>query len=173
MNTPTPQPGKTARQQRTSQANAWRADELERTRPNQEATQEPLVWCEFAVQAVHDNYLTCLQFDGITTYGAQVNVAKDPDLRKTSYHGLTIDGLEYSYTGAQARTVTKEGTSDSKDQVIIPRYQVPSDGPGGYNGSIITAAPILTRVKDDEDAVLFCQWREITQRAWANVEEGS
>jgi hypothetical protein len=169
----TPQPGQADRQARRDQDNAWSAEELARGLVATEIPNQPMVWSEFAVQQVKDNYLVCKFFDGTTAHDGTVNVAKDPELRHSNYDGRTIDGLEYEYTGAQARTVTKTSDSSTQDQIVIPKYHVPADGTGGFPGSIITAAPISTIVDDDEGDPIQCQWREITQRAFANVEAAS
>lgn len=165
-------PGENARRNLDAVNASWSDDEILRTPSRWESSPEPVIWIELAVQAVHRDYLVCKFFDGAEAKGQNINVAKDPELRQSRYDGLTIDSLDYSYTGPQARTVTKNGTSESKDQIIIPKYHVPADGPTGFVGSIITAAPIATKVKNDAaDADVHCQWREITNRAYANVEE--
>lgn len=172
MTRETPQPGSTDRQRRADDQAYWAGQDAARSNTDTVPPADPLDWGEYAVQVVHDDYLECKRTDGDDVVGDSVNIAKDPDLRVSRYDGLTIDGLDYSYTGVQARTVTINGTSDSKDQVVIPKYHVPADGPAGFVGSVITAAPIPTRVRNDADsAYVYCQLREITQRAWANVEE--
>ncbi len=165
-----PQPGSRQAQERSVQEAAWSTQSLGRGQADSTPPPEPMAWAELAVQSVHDNHLVCKMFDGTVAYGDPVNVAKDPELRAAHYDGKTIDGLVYAYTGPQARTVTKEGTSDSKDQVIIPKYHVPADGSAGFVGSIITAAPIPTRVSTGPTTSVWCQLREMTQRAFANVE---
>lgn len=167
------QPGKTARQARQLQQATRSAQDAQAAIFDNPPPTEPVVWHELAVQAVHNNYLICKHVQGSITFGDDVNVAKDPELRHTSDDGKTIGGLDYSYSGPQARTVTKNGTSNSQDQIVIPKYQVPSDGPAGYTGTVITAVPSLTLVQTDGGGDLWCQYREITQRAFANVEGAS
>ncbi len=171
MSTMKPQPGKNDRQAREVGQARWETEANQRSTAEDRTPSKQQVWLEMAVQEVHDNYLVCRAWDGLELKGVNVNVAKDPELRQSARDGMTINGLSYEYTGPQARTVTKESDSSTKDQIIIPMYDVPADGPENFPGSIITAAPIATRVLADDGAtVLHCQLREFTQRAYANVE---
>lgn len=178
----------TARRERFQIEQDWNKQQAERTQIDEDKPTESMVWLELAVQVVHHDYLECKFVSNGATYGSNINVAKDPGLRRSSYHHRTISGLYYDYTGVQARTVTKSTATPpdppevgdaSKDQVIIPKYFVPGDEPaaptGGlaFTGSIITAAPIATTVEDDGGSPLQCQYREITQRAYANDEEAN
>ncbi|MEO0477753.1 MAG: hypothetical protein AAF085_17550 [Planctomycetota bacterium] len=177
-----PEPGAAERQQLERQQNHWQSEELARIQVPEETPVELLAWAEYAVQAVHHDYLECKLFDDNGVYGTSVNIAKSPAVRKSPYHGRTLDSLTYDYTDVQARTVTKAGgpfggVGTSKDQIIIPKYLVAADEtstPAGMNafiGSIITAAPVLTLVEDDAGDPFYCQLVERTQRAYANVEE--
>lgn len=133
------------------------------------------IWLEFELQTLNYNYMVCKQWSGTAAFGASINIARDPELRRSTYDGLTIDHggdigeLEYTYTGVKERTVEETAGSTTKDQVIIPDYILHS---GSLTGSIITAVPTLVVVRNDaDDADVECQWKEITQRAWANLEE--
>lgn len=163
---------------------AWLAEQQQRTTVQNDKPTEKQVWQQLAVQEVHDDYLVCKLVANGATYGSNINVAKDPGLRKSRYHGRTLSGLLYNYTGAQARTVTKPSdppTADdpSRDQVIIPKYFVPSDetnlpvGELAFTGTIITAVASAVYVEDDDGGPLHCQYLEITQRAYAIDEEAS
>jgi len=122
----------------------------------------------FRLKAVYHDYLECKQLDG-TTFAPEVTVkvAKPYNLRKTPFHGKTINGITYTYTGTQSRTKTREGATEN--QVITPAYQVAVPG---YDGDEIYACKPSggTGVKiDDEDVI----WLDINNagRAWAKVKE--
>ena len=173
------QPGSIAKSRRGVTEAQWSAEQAQRRALGRQAYRQRDVYSEFAVQEVHENYLVCKMYDGVEAFGDNINVARDPELRKTTYDGLEIGPFSYSYTGVQARTVTKVADNSTKDQIIIPIYYVPADGPAGYPGVIITARPNPVYVLDDyvftipwsPTPSIWCQWTEVTQRAWANVEE--
>lgn len=174
MNRPTAQPGYAQRQQRQQLMADWIAQQLDRQREAVTTQADTLVRVEFAVQSVADNHLVCKHFDGTQAWGDDVIVAKDPELRRSAYDGLTLTGeegdLEYSYTSPTRRSVTKDPggeNEETKDQVILPFYHTAADGPEDYPGSIISAFSTLITI----DGVGECQWVEDTQRAWANLEE--
>ena len=135
---------------------------------------QSLGWAEFAVQGVQDDYLDCMAFDGVAAYGDSIRVAKMPDLRRSLYHGLTLDhggdigSISYSYTGPQARTLTKSG--ETQDQIVIPAYDTPGAG-ANYTGTIILAMPKLTILPVVDNDPIVCQWCEISNRAWASLPE--
>ena len=121
----------------------------------------------FRLKAVYEDYLNCKQLNGTTEVGPTVKVAKPYNLRKTPFHGKTISGITYNYTGAQSRTKTRTSTSAKENQVITPAYQVAVTG---YDGDEIYACKPSggTGVKiGDEDVV----WLDINNagRAWAKV----
>ena len=153
----------------------WDAQQPGRQQDADTTLPDAMVRAEFAVQSVHDDHLVCKHFDGTEVWGDPVNVAKDPELRKSSYHGYRLTGdegvLDYDYTSPTRRTVTKDpdGTAEVKEQVILPFYHTASDGPEGYPGTIICAFSSRVTIA----GVGECQWVEDTQRAWANLEEAS
>lgn len=140
----------------------------------------PLAWPEWELYEVHDDYLVCKAWDGTVAFGELTNIAKDPELRVSTYDGRMIDHdapigeLDYTYTGPKARTVEETAGSTTQDQIIIPDYVEHVDAAGedpAVAGSIITAVPAAVSVRNDaDDDGVWCQWREVTQRAWANVE---
>jgi hypothetical protein len=76
----------------------------------------------FAVLSVGYDHLVCRTWDGATQGSEDVLVAKPLELRKTGWHGATIDGVAYTYSSGTARSASKDG--DSEDQVIGPPYTV-------------------------------------------------
>ena len=125
----------------------------------------------FRLKAVYDDYLECKQLDGTTEVGPTVKVAKPYHLRRTPFHGKTINGITYTYTGVQSRTKTRASPSETENQVIVPAYQ---EAVTGYGGDEIYACKPSggTGVKigyKDEDVI----WLDINNagRAWAKVTE--
>lgn len=162
-------PGAADRLQRDHDLSGWSAEVVARIANDPDSVVFVSASSEFIVQEIHDNYLVCKHWDGTAGWGSNVNVARDPELRVSHYDGETIDGLDYAYTGPQARTVTN-ASEESKDQVVIPKCHVPGDG----KASIIVALLRRTDVLNDAgSATISCQWVEHTQRAYANVEGAS
>ncbi|MEO0477137.1 MAG: hypothetical protein AAF085_14375, partial [Planctomycetota bacterium] len=87
-----PEPGAAERQQLERQQTKWQSEELARTQVPEETPGELLAWAEYAVQAVHHDYLECKLFDANGVYGSIENIAKSPAVRKSLYHGRTLDG---------------------------------------------------------------------------------
>lgn len=114
----------------------------------------------FVLKSVAGDYLTCRQInwtDGGPEYtegDEDVYIAKPFHLQKQWYHGKTIASRTYTYTGAQARTVTYGG--DREDQIIIPIYQIAD---GDYKGDLIFAEYVSggTGVKVGDEVVY---WQE-------------
>ncbi len=52
---------------------------------------------QFLVKAMHDDYLTCREHDGVNETGENVNVAKPFNLRRTGWHGQTVIYTSESY----------------------------------------------------------------------------
>jgi hypothetical protein len=121
----------------------------------------------FRLKGVSEDYLNCKQLNGTTEVGPTVKVAKPYNLRKTPFHGKTISGITYNYTGAQSRTKTRASTSTTENQVITPAYQVAVTG---YDGDEIYACKPSggTGVKIGGVDVV---WLDINNagRAWAKV----
>ncbi|MEM6505413.1 MAG: hypothetical protein AAF711_08090 [Planctomycetota bacterium] len=186
MRSQRPEPGAAERQQLDAHTNRWANELIARSQAEMPAPADLPEKGEYAVQQVHHDYLVCRLVSGGVTYGSNVNVAKDPALRRSQLHDRQIDFLRYVYTGVQARTVEKmvvQGfgyvVEETKDQIIIPKYLTTADEqvvpPGGlaFPGSIITAERSLTLVEDDGGGPLYCQLLELTQRAYANDEEAT
>lgn len=120
---------------------------------------------EMIITELHDNYMRCIQSNGVSSIGDAVSVAKPPLLRRQEYDGLmkvdpvSLLTFSYTYTGNQERTVsTSEG---SEDQVVTPRY---------ITGLTILAMACagVSVLKDDGETEEFCGYVEIGQgRSWA------
>lgn len=74
----------------------------------------------FKVQSVHTDYLTCRTYDGTTTGTEDINVAMPWDLRRTPFHGLTVNGITYTYSSDIQRSATNGTTTET--HVITPPY---------------------------------------------------
>lgn len=124
---------------------------------------------QFLVKSVQDDYITCVEFDGTNETGGSVLVAKPFNLRRTGWHGVTVNytlegypsspgtlAITYSMTSAVYRTATIG--SSVEHQVIIPRY-VP-------NKSVIFASQ-----SENETGVDAAEWQDLNVdgRAWAMV----
>lgn len=120
---------------------------------------------QFLLKSVSDDHLVCRTWDGATEGSANVNVAKPPALRRTGWHGVTVVGITYTYTGTQARTAVQGTTTEN--QVIIPAYQTAS---GQYIGNVIYAVQPQggTGVVVNGEAVVW-QDLNVDGRAWAKV----
>ena len=67
--------------------------------------------------------LLCVTWDGETEGADEFHVAKPFGLRRTPFHGQTVDGITYTFSGMIRRTASKSGIP-SETQVIIPGYFV-------------------------------------------------
>ena len=100
------------------------------------------------------------------TSGGFIVVAKPHLLRRTPFDGVTIDGVEYTYTAHEARTaVDDEGT---ESQVVVPNYVAGDEilairSPTGGSGLVITVNGVNKVI----------EWLDLNSggRAWAEVEE--
>lgn len=123
----------------------------------------------YRVKTIAADYLVCREWGGTNSTtddgNADVYVARDPELRQTSYDGRTLafssDGdaftAVYAYTSATKRTKTVGGTAEV--QVIVPYYKT--------DETVITAIDAVTEVEDPNGAKIGLL--EITQRAWAKL----
>lgn len=107
--------------------------------------------------AHNGDYLECTDAGGNT-----VLVAKPYELRQTTFDGLTVGGIAYSYTSASQRTATNAAISPGVEtQYITPSY---------ITGAEIYASKISggTGVNDDSSPQVGINYLEINQgRAWA------
>ena len=121
----------------------------------------------FLLRSVHEDHLLCDAVDG----EPGVIVAKDHQLRRTGWHGVTVAyalelypgspvnmSISYNYVSPTYRiaTVTSGPASAVEHQVIIPRY-----------------VPNLTIIKAMEfsngTGVSGADWMELGQRSWARI----
>lgn len=119
---------------------------------------------QFVVASVGDDHLVCRTWDGSNQGDADVLVAKPWLLRKTPFHGLTLNGKTYIYDSGTARNVD-DGNED-EDQVIIPSYTDPS-------GAVIYAVRGVvggTGVVVESDPVVWLDLN-VDGRAWAKKHE--
>lgn len=131
----------------------------------------PRIWpqggakvAQFIVKSVGDDHLVCRTWDGVNEGETDVMIAKPWLLRKTPFHGLTLNGKTYSYDSGTARNVD-DGNED-EDQVIIPSYTDPS-------GAVIYAVRGVvggTGVVVESDPVVWLDLN-VDGRAWAKKHE--
>lgn len=119
----------------------------------------------FIVKSVHDDYITCRNWDGEHEGISDIKIAKPFELRKTGWHGVTVTytlettgatrPVTYSYLSSVYRTATSGSTVEW--EAIRPPY-VP-------NKSVIYAAKSTngTGVTDAPDLV------EMSSRAFAKL----
>jgi hypothetical protein len=88
------------------------------------------------VQSVGNDHLVCRIWDGATSGTLDIPVAKPPELRRTGWHGATLDGITYTYSSGYQRSAT-DGV-DTEDQVIGPPYTV-----SGGSVEILALRPAL------------------------------
>lgn len=123
---------------------------------------------QFRLQSVQDDYYICREFDGTSESGADVNVAKYHELRRTGWHDQTIIysfpsfpnspgqlQITYNYIGNDYRTAASGGTTEHQliQPVLIP------------NQTVIFAVRCIngTGVPSADE------WIEVSSRAWAKV----
>lgn len=116
----------------------------------------------YRVKTVYDDYLKCRSWDGTTEGSTDVYVAKPWELRKSSFHNLTIDGVTYVSTGTQSRTATKAPWIEQ--QIIFPSYRSPS---GDFKGEQIAALSCSTGVKTSGNVPI--NLLDISTRMWAEA----
>lgn len=98
-------------------------------------------WTLFVVKEELDDVLRCRTYSlddaGVATEGTDdLYVAKPPLLRKTPFHGNSINGKTYDYTDVHERTVTRDSDSFEEAQKITPDYETAD---GDYPGDFILA----------------------------------
>lgn len=65
------------------------------------------------VKSVQDDYLVCRAWDGVTEGVSDLLVAKPYLLRRTPFHGKTVNGLTYSFVSATQVSVTSGTTTET------------------------------------------------------------
>jgi len=115
---------------------------------------------QFQIVSVFDDLLLCNRFrDGVADT-AQITVAKPWMLRRTPFDGITYQGVQYSYTGTDARTATQG--EETEDQEIVPAYA---------SGDILCAQPVAGLGLSHGGASVDFQDVNETGRAWAQLPE--
>lgn len=74
----------------------------------------------FKIVSVQTDYLACHSWDGTTEGSDEFKVALPWDLRRTPFHGLTVNAITYTYTSNIQRTATSGSITET--QVITPPY---------------------------------------------------
>lgn len=100
---------------------------------------------QMKIVSVQDDWLTCSEWDGTTLGDAEILVAKPWELRKTDWHGETVNGVGYSEYGTGSQLRKASYPDYIQYEVLNLQY---------FAGAIITAtAPRNgTGVVDDDDA---------------------
>ena len=88
------------------------------------------------VKEEYDNHLICKRWNGSDEEGDTFFVAKPWFLRRTSYDGLTRNGITYTYTNSMTRSAT-DGVTTQSEQLTMP-YWLPETG---FKGEVITVEP--------------------------------
>ena len=113
----------------------------------------------FRVKSVGYEYLTCREVNPATGVEGTVDVSvlMPQDLRYSTWHGKTINGVAYVGSGGSSGRTATAG-SITENQLITPPY-VPASG--DWPGSMIWAAAIPT--------VNYCNFLDLNVdgRAWA------
>jgi hypothetical protein len=92
-----------------------------------------------------------------------VYVAKPYMLRRSGFHGETVNGVSYEFTNVNQRTASVPDEEDDESQIITPDY---------IAGEIIFAVKYRVQLVLDDDTEGFCDWEDINAagRCWAAVE---
>ncbi len=111
-----------------------------------------------------DDILECHTWDGVTEGSTTVKIAKPYLLRKTPFHDKTIDGLTFTITGSQRRTVTRTaGGTLTEQQRIIPVYR---DAVDDYIGDIVYAIEVDNLNITDDGTVIRWLDLNVDGRQW-------
>lgn len=120
----------------------------------------------FAVLEEHDDYLVCKGYEPLERFFYnQVAVAKPHLLQRSTFDGLTINGVTYAYSSSTVRTATSsEGTVT---QTVSPEY---------YANEVISCARSFTVIADhtglrDDDGAPI-EWVDVNSsgRLWLNED---
>ena len=121
----------------------------------------------FRFVSSQNDYVIAQQWEGTDengddVWGKQERVAKPWKLRRTPFHGQTINGITYSYTGIDQRTATRG--SDEETQVIVPAYYAGGD----YHDELRCIKGQIggTGVEVNDEDVLWSDLN-VDGRAWA------
>jgi len=111
--------------------------------------------------------LICRAYNAVTGEEgtSDVHVAKPEPLRRTPYHGRTINSIAYNFNGNLQRTARKGVVLET--QIIIRPY---------YANCIILAAKGIaggTGVRVPNSSTAYIEWEEISAREWAAKAEDS
>ena len=112
------------------------------------------------VEAVHNDYIVCREWDGVTL-GQSFSVAKPFRLRRTPFDGVAItydDGtvISYQYSSSFQRVATSGALVET--QVITPEFNIGFD-------------EIHALKLEDETGVAGADWLDLNTdgRAWAQI----
>lgn len=106
------------------------------------------------------DYLVCALLLADGSEGAQVKVARPPDLQKTRTDGQTVDGATLTWTGTDTLTADN-GTDDPETWKVTPSYVADWDvlyvfKPANGTGAV-----------DADGAAISWQDANVGARAWA------
>lgn len=111
----------------------------------------------YKVMSVGENTLTCrLLSSAGSELGTNITVARPQELRKSTYHGLTINGVTYTHLSTDQRSGTNGTTVET--QVVIPPY-------------VATVSKILVGIVPNEDSSLGVYGTDLNEagRAWSKT----
>lgn len=127
---------------------------------------------QFRVKSVSYDYLVCREFDGTTEGSTDIWVAKQPNLRRTGWDGVTVTypledypgrpassaSITYSYIAPTYRTatVTAGAAAIVEHQVVTPRYT-------------IDAFSIFASQSENGTGVTGADWVELSPRSWSRI----
>ncbi|MEM6553530.1 MAG: hypothetical protein AAF750_15550 [Planctomycetota bacterium] len=145
---------------------------------NDNTANTPQVARTFRVRSVQRNLIVAWEHDPEAGQLVQedVIIAKPAALREDSYADEDetdpIDSTvrRYSYSGTQQRTVTNDpnGSAETENQIITPRY---TPAAGGYDGSWIDAIPAYIGVFDDSGTLQISNWLALGDRIYTREAE--
>lgn len=128
----------------------------------------------FQIQSIENDFYTCLAWNGTTTEGEEVYIARPPEHMVSNWHGRSIqyqsDGDNFTATYAQIsatkRTKTVNGTAEV--QILTPLFSH-SPKPIIYAvevSGVITAGDSNEPVTDPNDEPITLIDKNLEGRAW-------
>ena len=123
----------------------------------------------YRVKSVQGDYITCRTWDGSTEGGADVLIAKPPQLRH-SLTAQTVSGVSVTYSdfAVSGGVCTRKANATSfteQIEAVLPQWQIAgtsadaeiwADEPEGGTGVTVSGTP-LTLMDTNRDARAWCQ----------------
>jgi hypothetical protein len=114
----------------------------------------------------HDEYLTC--YDAVNE--RDVLVAKRVELRRSTYDGKTIDGIEYVYESGTLRTLTRLSDGYFETHEVWPAYMLEQDILAVMLAAVDVGVEIPVPIEDPPLDPIRLRWLELDlHRDWTRV----